>query len=404
MVVGRQTLERLAQRLPPGLPVRTKDQTHRFKSVHGISSTQVVAAVPTSIGQKGSYFTPAVFDNPESVAAPFLISLPFLISCRAVIYLDNETGLRVRFRKQGFTVKCHLGPTGALRIPLCEFTPGQLESLSKEVSGNNQEFEVLKTEQSHDPAADSFSQTKTGAPDNEREPPTQSPSHGSHAGAEATSRTTRGGPLSLSLGMEPPASEVALCHARAQRVAREPDEAADGGPRPIHPPRHRLPDLEEERAPAPRTPTRTTSEASWERMSLNSELLQASPGSSQGDVTQLLEEMKEIVGPPPKMRSWTPMPTIPESHGEEQPPSLVEVPDGSTRTVLHLPVVQSATTPSGSRSPGGAFTTTYEEGSPIVVHHTAGSTTTTPTLPASEHEREPMPSRSWRSVWTATGP
>lgn len=175
---------------------------------------------------------PAVFDNPESVAAPFLISLPFLISCRAVIYLDNETGLRVRFRKQGFTVKCHLGPTGALRIPLCEFTPGQLESLSKEVSGNNQEFEVLKTEQSHDPAADSFSQTKTGAPDNEREPPKQSPSHGSHAGAEATSRTTRGGPLSLSLGMEPPASEVALCHARAQRVAREPDEAADGGPRP----------------------------------------------------------------------------------------------------------------------------------------------------------------------------
>ena len=232
MVVGRQTLERLAQRLPPGLPVRTKDQTHRFKSVHGISSTQVVAAVPTSIGKKGSYFMPAVFDNPESVAAPFLISLPFLISCRAVIYLDNETGLRVRFRKQGFTVKCHLGPTGALRIPLCEFTPGQLESLSKEVSGNNQEFEVLKTEQSHDPAADSFSQTKTGAPDNEREPPKQSPSHGSHAGAEATSRTTRGGPLSLSLGMEPPTSEVALCHARAQRVAREPDEAADGGPRP----------------------------------------------------------------------------------------------------------------------------------------------------------------------------
>ncbi|CAK9009669.1 unnamed protein product [Durusdinium trenchii] len=80
-----------------------------------------------------------------------------------------------------------------------------------------------------------------------------------------------------------------------ENLMKRPTEARD-----LHPPRHRLPDPEEERAPAPRTPTRTTSEASWERMSLNSELLQASPGSSQGDVTQLLEEMKEIVGPPPK--------------------------------------------------------------------------------------------------------
>ena len=384
MVVGRQTLERLAQRLPPGLPVRTKDQTHRFKSVHGISSTQVVAAVPTSIGQKGSYFMPAVFDNPESVAAPFLISLPFLISCRAVIYLDNETGLRVRFRKQGFTVKCHLGPTGALRIPLCEFTPGQLESLSKEVSGNNQEFEVLKTEQSHDPAADSFSQTKTGAPDNEREPPKQSPSHGSHAGAEATSRTTRGGPLSLSLGMEPPASEVALCHARAQRVAREPDEAADGGPRPTS----SSPSITRS---GRRTSTcAPNSDQDHQRSLMGENELEFRAPSSQSrvlpgrcDSAARGDEGDRWTAA--QMRSWTPMPTIPESHGEEQPPSLLEVPDGSTRTVLHLPVVQSATTPSGSRSPGGAFTTTYEEGSPIVVHHTAG-TTTTPTLPASEHQ------------------
>ena len=101
---------------------------------------------------------------------------------------------------------------------------------------------------------------------------------------------------SLPLGMESPASEAALRHAGTQCAAREPDEATRGDPRP----HRRLPDSGEERVPAPRTPTRTTTEASWERMSLNSELLQASPGSSQGGVTQLLEEMKEIVGPPPK--------------------------------------------------------------------------------------------------------
>lgn len=68
MAIGRKTLEKLAEQLPPGLSVCTKKQEHRFKSVHGRSNTQFVACVPTSIGKKGSYFMPAVFDNPESAA------------------------------------------------------------------------------------------------------------------------------------------------------------------------------------------------------------------------------------------------------------------------------------------------------------------------------------------------
>ena len=146
MVVGRKTLEDLARCLPPDLPVRTKGQEHRFKSVHGISNTQRVAMVPSSLGNRGSYLMPAIFDNPESVTAPFLISLPFLMACKAVIYLDQDSGLRVHFQKQGFTVRCHLGPSGALRIPLGEFSRKQLEALSKEARvKNTKEIEILET-------------------------------------------------------------------------------------------------------------------------------------------------------------------------------------------------------------------------------------------------------------------
>jgi hypothetical protein len=89
MAIGRRTLEKLAEQLPPGLSVCTKKQEHRFKSVHGKSNTQFVACVPTCIGKKGSYFMPAVFDNPESVNAPFLIGLPFLLSWSWILFEDR---------------------------------------------------------------------------------------------------------------------------------------------------------------------------------------------------------------------------------------------------------------------------------------------------------------------------
>ena len=43
-------------------------------------------------------------------------------SCTAVLHLDPDEGLRIQFKRFGFTTKCHLGPTGALRIPLGNFT------------------------------------------------------------------------------------------------------------------------------------------------------------------------------------------------------------------------------------------------------------------------------------------
>eukprot|EP00438_Fugacium_kawagutii_P017712 Skav207315 [mRNA] locus=scaffold2296:325139:333057:+ [translate_table: standard] len=146
MAIGRKTLEKLAQHVPRDVPVHTHAQEHRFKSVHGSSSTQYVASIPTSLGTKGSYLKPAIFDNVESINAPFLISLPFLLACRTTLTLDPETGLTADFKKLGFKVGCHLGPTGALRIPLCNFSKLQLSKLKKFQSQiQRQEFEVLRT-------------------------------------------------------------------------------------------------------------------------------------------------------------------------------------------------------------------------------------------------------------------
>ena len=77
-----------------------------------------MATIPTSLGTNGSILKPAIFTGENSEHAPFLISLPFLLSCRTVLHLDPSCGLRAEFKRLGFSVKCHIGPTGALRIPL----------------------------------------------------------------------------------------------------------------------------------------------------------------------------------------------------------------------------------------------------------------------------------------------
>ena len=149
MAIGEATLERLVRQLPDQLEVDMIKQEHKFRSVHGTSKTDQVASVPTSLGKKGCFLRPAVFSNEASREAPFLISLPFLLHCRTVLYLDAERGLRLFFRRFGFGVDCHLGPTGALRVPLDQFQPEQLRTLQKAQhdmrSTKNQEFEVFKT-------------------------------------------------------------------------------------------------------------------------------------------------------------------------------------------------------------------------------------------------------------------
>lgn len=64
-------------------------------------------------------------------------------------FLDPQQVLKIHFRRFNFSVSCHVGPTGALRIPLCQFSKTQLAHLSElhdQLMKSTNEFEVLKTE------------------------------------------------------------------------------------------------------------------------------------------------------------------------------------------------------------------------------------------------------------------
>lgn len=55
MAIGYETLQKLANYLPNELLVGLVPQEHRFRSVHGRSSTTHVASLPTSIGPKCNF-------------------------------------------------------------------------------------------------------------------------------------------------------------------------------------------------------------------------------------------------------------------------------------------------------------------------------------------------------------
>ena len=149
MAIGLETLKKMSEHIPDNLQIQLHKQEHRFRSVHGKSSTSHVASIPSCLGHKGSLLRPAVFENEGSRNAPFLISLPFLMFCKATLHLDPDVGLKIHLKKFGFTVPCHLGPTGALRVPLCHFSQLQLNTLEKaqeDLRKTNQEFEVFRTD------------------------------------------------------------------------------------------------------------------------------------------------------------------------------------------------------------------------------------------------------------------
>lgn len=174
-----QTLKCLADHLPAELPVGLVPQEHRFRSVHGRSTTSHVASLPTSLGPSGSLLRPAVFENPESTNAPFLISLPFLLFCRAVLYLDPTQGLKVHFRKLSFTVPCHIGPTGALRIPLCQFDSRKIKKVKeaqRDFADRKSEFEIFRVQDlsigaSNLPDSTTRDSLCHGSPPNQEDPP-----------------------------------------------------------------------------------------------------------------------------------------------------------------------------------------------------------------------------------------
>ena len=132
--IGSATLERLLRNQQAGLEAKFQPEVHSFRSVNGISRTSRIACVPTSLGPKGCILRPAVFEEGMSANAPFLLSLPFLLHCRATIVLDPEQGLKLCLHRYHCEAPLHIGPTGALRVPLDHFSSGMIQSLKQAMS------------------------------------------------------------------------------------------------------------------------------------------------------------------------------------------------------------------------------------------------------------------------------
>ena len=145
MAIGLNTLNKLMNFQPPELPITFCDEVHQFRSVHKVSCTTQLACIPCSLGVRGSILRPALFEEEHCADAPFLLSLPFLLHCRAILHLDEDKGLSLVSQRFGFKVSCHLGPTGALRIPIQQFTDSMKKFLSTKVSKKRDEYELMQT-------------------------------------------------------------------------------------------------------------------------------------------------------------------------------------------------------------------------------------------------------------------
>ena len=144
LAIGSSTLRRYTSFLPKELKVTLHPEINRFKSVHQVSTT---TRVPSALGGKGCFLRPAVFDCEQSEQAPFLISLTFLLHCDTELRLSQEHGLHIRFRGSQEILPLHLGPTGALRIPLQQFNMKKINILQRAQEElrekSREEFEVL---------------------------------------------------------------------------------------------------------------------------------------------------------------------------------------------------------------------------------------------------------------------
>ena len=110
--VGIETLRTMMKHWPAELKWFKQPESNRFRSVHGISQTKYNAIVLCSLGKKGCYLKPAVFEGDHSKHAPFLISLKFLRHCRAVLHLDSAEPY-ILLTRTHVRVPVHFGLPGA---------------------------------------------------------------------------------------------------------------------------------------------------------------------------------------------------------------------------------------------------------------------------------------------------
>eukprot|EP00435_Cladocopium_sp_Y103_P008347 s557_g2.t1 len=146
LAIGMETLKRMLPFIPETLHIHLVNSVNRFRSVHGTSTTHRLAVIPSSLGHKGSILRPAIFEDEHGKDAPFLLSLPLLLHGGSTIFLDSHSGLFLRLGDRGEKIACHLGPTGALRVPVCQFTSTKINCLIRDMAHlTRAEFDVLTT-------------------------------------------------------------------------------------------------------------------------------------------------------------------------------------------------------------------------------------------------------------------
>ena len=146
LAIGMDTLRKMTRFIPEGLQIQLINSVNRFRSVHGTSTTHRLAVIPSSLGHKGSILRPAIFEDEHGKDAPFLLSLPLLLHGGSTIYLDSNSGLFLKLGDKGERIACHLGPTGALRVPVLQFTSTKINCLIRDFEVlNRTEFDVLTT-------------------------------------------------------------------------------------------------------------------------------------------------------------------------------------------------------------------------------------------------------------------
>ena len=172
LAIGLETLYKLMHHLPSPLEIHTIRSTNRFKSVHGVSTTNRIANVPSSLGTKGCILRPAIFEDSHGKNAPFLLSLPLLMHGGSMLCLEPNHGLFLKLGTNDEKIPCHLGPTGALRVPILAFTSEKLRCLTRDLEMlSKEEFEILTIENCRNsfdskikPVSDSTSRTNSVPP------------------------------------------------------------------------------------------------------------------------------------------------------------------------------------------------------------------------------------------------
>ena len=139
LAIGLNTLNLLQRSQPSELPITFCKELHQFRNVHQVSCTARLACIPSSLGPRGCILRPALFEEHSSADTPLLLSLPFLLHCKATLCLDKQRGLPLVSQHLGFSVPCHLGPTGALRIPSQKFTSDMISFLSQRIPKTSDE-------------------------------------------------------------------------------------------------------------------------------------------------------------------------------------------------------------------------------------------------------------------------